>query len=144
MHMIRRGLIAAVATVLMLSACGGGEGSAEPVDADGTGTPTNPQDAEAQNDLVHASVVATNFGSAQRGYGGFTAEEAEGFDSSLDWSDAGPAEAGVISIRDVSKKHIVLVTKSKSGAVLCISEDGGAEATGMVDAQSLAECTGGW
>ena len=144
MHMIRRGLIAAIATLLMLSSCGGGEDATEPVDTEETGAPANPQDADAQNDLVHASVVATNFGSAQRGYGGFTAEEAEGFDSTLDWSDAGPATVGVISIRDISKNHIVLVTKSKSGAVFCISEDGGAEATGMVDAQTLAECTGGW
>jgi hypothetical protein len=73
---------------------------------------------------------------------GFGPQAASGFEPSIRYG-TGAAVAGQVSIRGVTPTSAVLVTMTGAGP-LCAAFNGGMVTFGSVDAQSAAQCTGGW
>ncbi|MEW6060020.1 MAG: hypothetical protein AB1551_07785 [Actinomycetota bacterium] len=73
---------------------------------------------------------------------GFGPQAASSFEPSIRWG-TGAAVSGQVSIRGVMPTSAVLVTMTGAGP-LCAGFNGGAVVYGRVDAQSAAQCTGGW
>jgi hypothetical protein len=73
---------------------------------------------------------------------GFGPEGASSFEPSIRYG-VGTAVAGQVSIRGVTPTSVVLVTTTGTSP-LCAAFDSGMVTYGSVDAQSAAQCTGGW
>jgi hypothetical protein len=81
-------------------------------------------------------------------YTGFSSDQAKAIEPSLAWNDSPVAATNTVSIRGVSSKTVVLVTRSESGTTFCLADNvsGGISGSsyGRIDAQTAAECQGGW
>lgn len=75
---------------------------------------------------------------------GFTPKTAEGTDPTLSWNKSDSATDGVISIRVAIKNNVLLVSKDATGTYCVAANSQGTVGMGKVDAQAIAECTGGW
>jgi hypothetical protein len=124
-------------------------GSAAHAPAGGAGAATAPadpvgasNDVRAQADLANAVVVAQTYFAENGSLGGFTPQVASGLEPSITFT-AGAASSGAVSIRGVTATSVVLVTTTARGP-LCAAVDSGAVSRGRVDAQSPAQCAGGW
>lgn len=95
-----------------------------------------------RNAIVAAKVLYTDYDS----YANVTAEDMAMVEPSLSFDTSSTATSGTVSIRDVQDQSIVLVTRSSDGDAFCIADDvtGSGTAFGQTDAQTAAECTGGW
>ncbi len=96
--------------------------------------------------LRNAFVAALTFYTDGATFVGFTPAVASTIEPSLTYNAAMETAAGEISIRDVRKDSLVLVTRAKDGSVWCIAEQdalSGLTTYGVVDAQTAAECIGG-
>jgi len=94
--------------------------------------------ATMQTAIRTASIYFAEHGS----YEGFGPEFASQYDPSVRFT-AGPALPGVVSVRGVTSISVVMVTSTGSGFV-CAAATGDIVTYGRVDAQSAADCTGGW
>ncbi|MEX1046487.1 MAG: hypothetical protein WD757_02845 [Actinomycetota bacterium] len=129
-------LVAAVAGLLGTGCTGNAEQGLE--------TAGQAEDLSAQADLRNASVAAKVYLAENGTLGSFTAAAAKQAEPSINWTDGAVAVSGQISIRGPSDQGVALVTKDASGSVLCIGVFPTSESMGRVDAQTAAECTGGW
>ncbi|MGZ8566448.1 MAG: hypothetical protein ACXWXS_05295 [Actinomycetota bacterium] len=102
--------------------------------------------SEARMNLRNAFVAALTYHTDGSTFVGFTPTVAASLEPSLTYNVASDAVTDEISIRDVQKDALVLVTRSKDGIVWCIAQqdtDGGQTTYGVVDAQTATECVGG-
>lgn len=102
------------------------------------------EDTAATANQQTAITAATEYWSNASSYAGFNAAAARQLEPGIQWTDAGPATNGQVSIRDVTPSEVVLVTKAQNGDPLCIAETSGSQTEGKVDAQKASDCTGGW
>ncbi len=117
------------------------------------------QDRAAQSNLRNALVVAKTFFTDNQTYTGFDAAgDGEVIEPSLTWEDlaAVPAAAGTVGIvtASLTQSDVVLISRSASGTLWCISEtsvaNGGtgydsaatADAAGYASIDTVAECNG--
>jgi hypothetical protein len=112
-----------------------------------TEAPTDPigkaNDASTEISLQTAIQAAAAYFTGSGTYVGFDAAQASAYDPSIHIT-VGAAQPGVISERGITATTIVLVTDDGSGGVLCAAANGAQVTFGRADAQSAAECTGGW
>jgi hypothetical protein len=99
-------------------------------------------DVGAQADLNNAVQVAQMYFAENGSYTGFTPQAAAGIEPTITFT-AGPAASGTVSIRGVTATSVVLVTATARGP-LCAAAESSAVSFGRTDAQSPAQCTGGW
>ena len=108
--------------------------------------PTDPigraNDAQAQASLNSAIRVAQVFYAENGTFAGFGPQVAAQYEPNLTFT-VGPAAPGVVSLRGLSADTVVFVTGSEDG-FLCAAAQGEIVAFGRSDAQSPAQCTGGW
>jgi hypothetical protein len=104
------------------------------------------EDVQAQTNLQSAATAAQSYlsGSATASFEGFNAAAATQEEPEVVWTDGAPATEGQVSIRAASGAGVVLVSKSKSGTVFCVSVSAAGVTKGKQDAQSPAQCIGGW
>jgi len=101
-------------------------------------------DRNVQSDLRNALVAAKTYYTDGATYLGFTPKIASSIEPSLSFNDALTADVGEVNIRAVSASTVLLVEKSKSGAVYCIADDASVGTTyGAENALTLADCSGG-
>jgi hypothetical protein len=109
--------------------------------------PGHPQAiARAENDLRNAAVAALTMYTDGETLVGFTPKVAATLEPSLTYNREATAVPGEISIRDVTRTTVVLVTKTVDGDVFCIAADAtktNGYSYGVTDAQTAAECQGG-
>lgn len=109
------------------------------------GTGEASPDTAAEYTLRNGIAAAKTYFTDSDSYKGTDAKTLSAVEPSLKWTDNGPATVGEVSIRGVSGKTVVLVTKSESGTVFCIGDDVTTDLVmGKVDAKTVEECTGGW
>ncbi len=102
------------------------------------------EDVQAQSDLQSAAVAAKTFYAGSQTYASFDSAAARATEPSLAWTDGGPAAKGAISIRGASAAGVVLVTRSAAGHVFCMAVLATGQSEGRQDAQTTADCSGGW
>lgn len=121
-------------------------------DEPGTGTsggqaPVDPigkaNDIQAQATLNNAIVSKQVFYAENGTYQGFDAAVAGQYDPSTTYT-SGPAAVGVVSVRGVGPMTVVMVTATQDGTVLCAAAQADVVTFGRADAQSPAQCSGGW
>jgi hypothetical protein len=127
-------------------------GGSDPETTDGVagpgsvGAPQDPigraNDAQAQASLNNAIRVAQVFYAENGSFAGFGPQVAAQYEPNVTFT-IGPAAPGVVSLRGLSPTTVVFVTGSEGG-YLCAAADGEIVAFGRSDAQSPAQCTGGW
>jgi len=76
-------------------------------------------------------------------YQGFDAQVAGQYDPSVTYT-SGPAAPGVVSVRGVTATTVVMVTATEGGSYLCAAAQADVVTFGRADAQSPAQCSGGW
>lgn len=122
--------------------------SADAQDAAGSGqAPIDPigraVDVQAQAQL-NGSIRAAQVYFAENGsYEGFGPAVAAEFAPNVTFT-ATSAAPGVVSIRGVTASSVVLVTSSEAGAYLCAAAEMDLVTFGRANAQTPAQCTGGW
>jgi hypothetical protein len=125
----------------------GATGSGGHGGAGATGAPEAPiakaNDVQAQASLNDAITVAQMYFAENGSYDGFTAQEAAAQEPVLHFT-SGIASPGVVSIRGVTPTTVVLVTTTTNGGYLCAAADSSTVSFGRANAQSPAQCTGGW
>lgn len=99
------------------------------------------EDTAGAANLQVAGTAASGYMAENGSYDGFNAAAASALEPAFKWVDGGAAASGVVSIRGASGDSVVLVTKSASGAPVCLAFAGGAQTSGTVDAQTAADCT---
>ena len=108
------------------------------------GAPRDPrkgEDAQAQASLNNAIRVAQVYFAENGSFAGFGPQVATQNDPSVTFT-IGPAAPGGVGLRGLSRETVVFVTGTEPG-YLC-ARPGRIDASGRTDAQSPAECTGGW
>jgi hypothetical protein len=117
-----------------------GHGSSGEAPADPIG---KANDVEAQA-MLSTAIRSTQAYFAENGsYQGFDASVAGQYDTSTTYT-TGPATVGVVSVRGVTPTTVVMVTATKGGGVLCAAAGASGVTYGREDAQSAAQCSGGW
>lgn len=110
------------------------------------GAPRDPigraNDAQAQASLNNAIRVAQVYYAENGSFAGFGPQVAAQYDPNVTFT-IGPAAPGVVSLRGLSPETVVFVTGTERG-YLCAAAQGEIVAFGRGDAQSPAQCTGGW
>lgn len=102
-------------------------------------------DKAAMSNLRNGVAVAKVYFTDNDTYEGFDWMAGEAIEPDLIWNDSPVALRGQVSVRGVDQMTVVLVVKSESGKTLCLADDATTGITyGQVDAQSVAECQGGW
>ena len=130
--------------VTRLTAPGASPTSA-PGAAGAAGASKTERDHEAQSLLRDALAAAKVHFAGGDTYLGFTPKKGSLLDPALTFNTASPAVSGQVSIRGVTDHTLVLVTRSASGAVFCLAEDGSGHIHyGTKDATKAAGCTGAW
>lgn len=109
-----------------------------PVDAIGRAA-----EIQAQAGLNEAIRVAQMYFAEQGTYEGFGPQVAMGYAPNLTFTAAGPAP-GVVGIRGVTATTVVLVTATGGGAYLCAAAQADVVSLGRSNAQTPAQCAGGW
>jgi hypothetical protein len=99
-------------------------------------------DVEGQALLASALPSAQTYFAENGSLSGFGPAAATSFEPSLRYG-TGAATSGQISIRGVTPTSVVLVTVTQRGP-LCAAFNNGVVSYGRVDAQSAAQCAGGW
>lgn len=111
-------------------------------------SPTLSPASEAQSALRNALAAALTYYTDGATFVGLDPKTAESIEPSLIFNTSSTAVEGEISIRDVTKSTILLVTQSSDGADWCIADDLSPGVTvgnityDRFDAQTIAECTG--
>ncbi|MEA2557549.1 MAG: hypothetical protein QOG88_1087, partial [Actinomycetota bacterium] len=98
----------------------------------------------AESTLRNALVAALTFYPDHQSFVGFSPAEATGIEPSLTYNTSSTVIPGEVSIRDVNKETIVLVTATPNGDVLCIAADQSKTRNtsyGTMDAATVAECS---
>lgn len=126
-----------LALTLIGSGCTGNSGEA-------LDTLDDAQVLPGQLQLQQAASIAGNYFATKTTYVGFTAAEGREFEPTITWTDGGPAAPGAISVRGASATSIVFVTADEDGSVSCLGQTSMQDSPGTQDAQTAAECTGGW
>jgi hypothetical protein len=118
------------------------------IDQDGTetamtaSTKSDVDIKNAESTLRNALVAALTYRQGH-GFTGFTPDEALKIEPSLTYNTSPTAIPGEVSIRDVQKDSIVLVTATPNGFPLCIAADQSTSPNttyGATDAATVAEC----
>jgi hypothetical protein len=99
-------------------------------------------DVQAQANLQGAMSAAQVYFAENGSYDGFSAQVAGQYDPGIPYT-GGPATPGAVSVRGVTPTTVVMVTATKGG-FLCAAATGNAVSYGRADAQSAAQCSGGW
>jgi len=99
-------------------------------------------DLGAQATMRTAIRTASVYFAEHGSYEGFGPQAASQYDPSVRFT-TGPAVPGVVSLRSVTPISVVMVTSTGSGFV-CAAATGDLVTFGRVDAQTAADCTGGW
>jgi hypothetical protein len=114
-------------------------------------TPSTPAIADAVNLLHEADYALVQLASEPLGdlaFADLDIRSGAQAVPSIAWNDAGAAVPGEVSLRDVTADRLVLATVASSGETYCVAislEGRGASLSyGTQDAQTAAECTGGW
>jgi hypothetical protein len=106
---------------------------------------TGAEDKAAQSLLRNALVAAKTFFVDKDSYLGLTPHALHSLDPTLNYNTASKAKKGEVSVRSVSKNSVVLVTRSASGHVYCISDVARSGTIyGNQDAKRTSDCSGGW
>jgi hypothetical protein len=103
----------------------------------------NAKNVQAQISVQAAMQAAQMYFAQSGSYEGFGPTNATEFDPSIKLT-TGPATTGVISVRNAGPTTIVLVIEGDGGGYLCAGANGGTVSYGRTDAQTAAECSGGW
>lgn len=100
---------------------------------------------QAQMDLRNSLVAALTYYTDGATFVGFTPAVAASLEPGLTFNIASEAVTDEISIRDVRKGAIALVTRASDGIVWCIAQQDAATLTtyGVLDARIAADCVGG-
>lgn len=94
--------------------------------------------------MLNTAIRSTQVYFAENGtYQGFDATAAGQYDPSTIYT-SGPAAPGAVSVRGVTPTTVVMVTATVDGAFLCAAAQADAITFGRADAQSPAQCSGGW
>jgi hypothetical protein len=99
-------------------------------------------DVQAQANLQTAMSSAQVYYAENGSYQGFSAQVAGQYDPAITYT-SGAATPGVVSVRGVTPTTVVMVTGTKQG-VLCAAATADVVSYGRTDAQSAAQCSGGW
>ena len=112
---------------------------------DGAGPEATPSPT-AKADLEKAITAAKDYASDQSKptFAGFNPTTAEGTDASLTWNKSAAAVEGQVSIRAAVDNHVVLVSKDATGVFCAMVSVEGSTVQGRSDAQTAADCVGGW
>jgi hypothetical protein len=116
---------------------GAGTSGQAPVDPIGKAS-----DVQAQADLQGAISAAQVYYAENGSYAGFGVQAAGQYDPAITYT-SGAASPGVVSVRGVTPTTVVLVTATKH-AYLCAGAQADVVSYGRADAQSPAQCSGGW
>jgi hypothetical protein len=125
-------------------------GAADQPDAGAAGAsgeaPADPigkaNDVQAQANLQGAMGAAQVYYAENGSYEGFSAQVAGQYDPAIAYT-SGAASPGVVSIRGVTPTTVVMVTATSKG-FLCAGGTADVVSYGRADAQSPAQCSGGW
>ena len=99
--------------------------------------------SKAQSALRNALTAALTYYTDGATFVGFDPKAAESIEPSLIFNTSPTAVEGEISIREVTRSTILLLTQSSDGADWCIADRAGGKTTyDRADAQTIAECTG--
>jgi hypothetical protein len=106
-------------------------------------SPTLSSASKAQSALRNALTAALTYYTDGATFVGFDPKAAESIEPSLIFNTSPTAVEGEISIREVTRSTILLLTQSSDGADWCIADRAGGKTTyDRADAQTIAECTG--
>lgn len=110
-------------------------------------SPTLSPSSGARSALRNALAAAFTCYSDGATFVGFDPKTARSIEPSLVYNTSSAAVDGEISIREVTRSTILLVTQSSDGVNWCIADDlsvgtGGKTTYDRVDARTIAECTG--
>ncbi|HZD18663.1 MAG TPA: hypothetical protein VE669_11030 [Actinomycetota bacterium] len=100
-------------------------------------------DVQAQARLNEAIGAAQVYFAENGTYEGFGPSVAAGYAPNVRFTATSTA-IGVVSIRGVTPASVVLVTASAAGAHLCAAAQADVFSFGRSNAQTPAECVGGW
>jgi len=106
----------------------------------------SPTVASARADLEKALAAAQAYLGDQQvpSFEGFNPKSADGVDASLTWNRAETASEGVVTIRVAGERNLLVVSKDAMGVYCIVTNVTGGDTRGTQDAQTSAECTGGW
>jgi hypothetical protein len=106
-------------------------------------SPTLSSASKTQSALRNALTAALTYYTDGATFVGFDPKAAESIEPSLIFNTSPTAVEGEISIREVTRSTILLLTQSSDGADWCIADRAGGKTTyDRADAQTIAECTG--
>jgi len=100
-------------------------------------------DVQAQAQLNESIRVAQVFFAESGTYDGFGPSVAAEYAPNVTFTTAAAAP-GIVSIRGVTSTTVVLVTAVEDAAYLCAAADMDLVSFGRSNAQTPAQCTGGW
>lgn len=135
--MFSRTILAALALGVLGVACVGNA-------PQGLESAADAQDLAAQTELNQAGLVAANYFAVNGDLSGFNAAQGGGLEPGLTWADGGDPTEGTISVRGAAPDSVVMVTMSAGGNVLCLGVTASATTMGKSDADTAADCSGGW
>ena len=116
-------------------------------DSSGTsdGGSASAADRAAQSMLRNGLVAAKTLFVDKDSYLGLTPHSLHAIEPSVTFNTASKAKKGEISVRNISRDSIVLVTRSAGGQVFCIADVARVGSVyGTQDAKRASDCSGGW
>ncbi len=98
--------------------------------------------SEAQSELRNALAAALTYFTDGRTFEGFDPPTATSIEPTIAFNTSDTAAETGVSIRDVTARTILLVTKARDGTVFCIAFDRGQATYGTTDAHLVTQCDG--